>query len=143
MPGPLAGFKVVDFSAVISGPLAGMILADQGADVIKVEAPGFGDLLRGEWYRRGGLTSLFANVNRGKRSIVLDLKDERGLAVAHALVREADIVIENQRDFSPFSSHANTTIVHSKQLQFGINNCHFEISACRPDFSQVSCELIV
>jgi crotonobetainyl-CoA:carnitine CoA-transferase CaiB-like acyl-CoA transferase len=93
----LSGIKVVDFSAVISGPLAAMILADQGASVVKVEAPDRADLLRREWYSRGGLTSLFANCNRGKRSIVLDLQSERGLEVAHALCREADVVLENFR----------------------------------------------
>lgn len=97
MSGPLAGFKIVDFSAVISGPLATMLLADQGADVIKVEAPGRPDLLRKEWYWRGGLTSLFANVNRGKRSIVVDLHDDGGLEIVHKLVRDADVVVENFR----------------------------------------------
>ena len=79
MPGPLAGIKVIDFSAVISGPLSSMILADQGADVIKVESPGRPDLLRKEWYFRGGLTSMFANCNRGKRSVAIDLQSEAGL----------------------------------------------------------------
>jgi len=97
MAGPLSGIRVVDFSAVVSGPLATMILADQGADVVKVEAPERADLLRREWYSRGGLTSLFANVNRGKRSIVLDLRSEDGLAAAHALCRDADVVVENYR----------------------------------------------
>ncbi|MBC8340854.1 MAG: CoA transferase [Proteobacteria bacterium] len=97
MPGPLAGIRVVDFSAVISGPLAAMMLADQGADVIKVEPPGRGDLLRYEWYRRGGLTSMFANVNRGKRSIVLDLHQEKGLEIALDLVGRADVLVENFR----------------------------------------------
>ena len=97
VPGPLAGFRVVDFSAVISGPLATMLLADQGADVIKVEAPGRPDLLRKEWYWRGGLTSMFANVNRGKRSIVIDLHDPRGLETVRDLVRGADVVVENFR----------------------------------------------
>ena len=97
MPGPLAGIRVVDFSAVISGPLAAMMLADQGADVIKVEPPGRGDLLRYEWYRRGGLTSMFANVNRGKRSIVLDLQQDKGLEIALDLVGRADVLVENFR----------------------------------------------
>jgi crotonobetainyl-CoA:carnitine CoA-transferase CaiB-like acyl-CoA transferase len=97
MSGPLSGIRVVDFSAVISGPLAAMILADQGADVVKVEAPNRSDLLRREWYSRGGLTSLFANCNRGKRSIVLDLQTEQGLDAAHALCRRADVVLENFR----------------------------------------------
>jgi crotonobetainyl-CoA:carnitine CoA-transferase CaiB-like acyl-CoA transferase len=97
MAGPLSGFRVVDFSAVVSGPLATMILADQGADVVKVEAPERADLLRREWYSRGGLTSLFANVNRGKRSLVLDLQRPEGLEAAHALCRRADVVVENWR----------------------------------------------
>jgi crotonobetainyl-CoA:carnitine CoA-transferase CaiB-like acyl-CoA transferase len=97
MPGPLDGFKIVDFSAVLSGPLATMLLADQGAEVIKVEAPGRPDLLRKEWYSRGGLTSIFANANRGKRSIAVDLRETRGLEIAHALVRRADVVVENFR----------------------------------------------
>ena len=97
MPGPLEGIKVVDFSAVISGPLCSMILADQGADVIKVEAPGRPDLLRKEWYFRGGLTSMFANCNRGKRSVAIDLQSEQGIEAAYALCDQADVVLENFR----------------------------------------------
>ncbi len=97
MPGPLDGIRVVDFSAIISGPLAAMLLADQGADVVKVEAPKRPDLLRKESFYRGGLSALFINVNRGKRAIALDLRDPRGLEVAHALCRRADVVIENYR----------------------------------------------
>ena len=97
MPGPLAGIKVIDFSAVISGPLSSMILADQGADVIKVESPGRPDLLRKEWYFRGGLTSMFANCNRGKRSVAIDLQSEAGLEAAYRLCDEADVVFENFR----------------------------------------------
>ncbi len=97
MPGPLSGVRVVDFSAVVSAPLAAMVLSDQGADVVKVEAPERQDVLRKEWYYRGGLTSLFVNVNRGKRGIVLDLQTEAGLEIAHALLRRADVVIENYR----------------------------------------------
>ncbi len=97
MPGPLAGIRVIDFSAVISGPLSSMILADQGADVIKVEAPERPDLLRKEWYSRGGLTSMFANCNRGKRSVVIDLQNEQGLEAAYALCDAADVVLENFR----------------------------------------------
>lgn len=97
MAGPLAGIKIVDFSSVISGPLATMLLADQGAEVIKVEAPGRTDLLRKEWYSRGGLTSLYANVNRGKRGISVDLRDPRGLEIAYDLTRRADVVVENYR----------------------------------------------
>ena len=97
MPGPLNGVKVIDFSAVVAGPLASMILADQGADVVKVEAPERPDLLRKEWFYRGGLTSLFVNCNRGKRSIVIDLQTKQGLEVAYSLCKDADVVLENFR----------------------------------------------
>ena len=97
MPGPLAGVKVIDFSAVVAGPLASMILADQGADVVTVEAPDRPDLLRKEWFYRGGLTSFFVNCNRGKRSIVIDLQSEQGLEAAYALCKDADVVLENFR----------------------------------------------
>ena len=93
MPGPLAGIKVIDFSAVVAGPFASMILADQGADVVTVEAPDRPDLLRKEWFYRGGLTSFFVNCNRGKRSIVIDLQSEQGLEVAYALCKDADVVL--------------------------------------------------
>ena len=73
MPGPLDGVRVLDLSTMISGPLAAMVLADQGADVIKIEAPGLGDLMRYLGSHRGGITCLYANNNRGKRSLVVDL----------------------------------------------------------------------
>ncbi len=127
MSGPLSGIRVVDFSAVVSGPLATMILADQGADVIKVEAPERADLLRREWYSRGGLTSLFANVNRGKRSIVLDLRTDSGLEAAHALCRRADVVVENFRpgvaerlEIGPDDLHAiNPKLVYCRVSGYG------------------------
>lgn len=97
MTGPLAGVRVVDFSAVISGPLSTMLLADQGADVIKVEGPKRMDLLRKEWYARGGLTAMFANTNRGKRSLVVDLQHEHGVEIGLALCRWADVLVENFR----------------------------------------------
>ncbi len=74
MPGPLHGYRVVDLTSNVSGPLATMILADQGADVIKVEAPDGGDATRAGGNRRAGFTASFLNNNRNKRSIVLDLK---------------------------------------------------------------------
>jgi crotonobetainyl-CoA:carnitine CoA-transferase CaiB-like acyl-CoA transferase len=68
MPGPLQGVRVLDLSVMISGPLAAMILADQGAEVIKVESPGLGDIMRFLGTNKGGMTGIFANNNRGKRS---------------------------------------------------------------------------
>lgn len=97
MSGPLTGFSVVDVSSVVSGPLAAMILADQGADVIKVEPPGLGDLTRLPMNLRDGMTGLFANCNRGKRSIVIDLKADGGCGIVLDLVRNADVFIENWR----------------------------------------------
>ena len=97
MPGPLHGVRIVDCSAVISGPLATMMLADQGADVVKIEPPGAGDITRAPWFSRGGIPALFANANRGKRSIALDLQDERGREILKKLVASADVFVQNFR----------------------------------------------
>jgi crotonobetainyl-CoA:carnitine CoA-transferase CaiB-like acyl-CoA transferase len=95
--GPLEGVNVVDLSVMISGPLAGMMLADQGASVIKVESPGLGDIMRFLGTSKGGMTGIFANNNRGKRSIVIDLKKPEGIEVVRKLVADADVVIQNFR----------------------------------------------
>ena len=97
MPGPLEGFRIVDLTSVISGPLATMILADQGADVIKVETPRGGDFTRASANRRGGFSASFVNNNRNKRSIALDLKNPRGLEALMAIVTGADVFIQNFR----------------------------------------------
>jgi crotonobetainyl-CoA:carnitine CoA-transferase CaiB-like acyl-CoA transferase len=80
-----------------SGPLATSILADQGADVIKVEGPGRGDGLRTIGPSRGGMSAIFTSFNRNKRSLVVDLRDERGVAVLDRLVASADVVVQNFR----------------------------------------------
>jgi len=95
--GPLSGIKVIDFSVMISGPLAGMQLADQGADVVKVESPGLGDIMRYLGSQKNGMTGIFANNNRGKRSLVVDLKQPDGVDVVRRLVADADVVIQNFR----------------------------------------------
>ena len=87
MPGPLHGYRIVDLTSNVSGPLATMILADQGADVIKVEAPDGGDATRAGGNRRAGFTASFLNNNRNKRSIVLDLKQARSVAGVDAAGR--------------------------------------------------------
>jgi len=97
MAGPLTGVRVVDFTAMISGPLATMTLADQGADVIKVEAPNGGDHARHVATRRGGFSASFINNNRNKRSVVLDLKQEAGLEAARRLIKDADVLVQNFR----------------------------------------------
>lgn len=93
----LEGVKVVDLSVMISGPLAGMILADQGAEVIKVESPGLGDIMRFLGTNKGGITGIFANNNRGKKSLVVDLKKPEGVDVLHRLVADADVLVQNFR----------------------------------------------
>ncbi len=97
MPGPLQGFKIIDLTSMISGPLSTMILADQGADVIKVENPRGGDFTRGAFNQRSGLSASFLNNNRNKRSVALNLKDERGLAVLKRLTVGADVFVQNFR----------------------------------------------
>jgi crotonobetainyl-CoA:carnitine CoA-transferase CaiB-like acyl-CoA transferase len=94
---PLAGVRIVDCSAVISGPLATTLLADQGADVIKVEPPGAGDVLRAVGSSRGGMSGLFHVANRGKRSLALNLAHETGRALLRELVRGADVFVQNFR----------------------------------------------
>jgi crotonobetainyl-CoA:carnitine CoA-transferase CaiB-like acyl-CoA transferase len=94
--GPLSGIKVIDLSAMVSGPMAAGLLADQGAEVIKVE-PRQGDLTRLIGPAKGDISALFAAINRGKRSIVLDLKQAAACAVLRELLSDADVVIENFR----------------------------------------------
>ena len=95
--GPLSGLLVVDFSRVLAGPFATMLLADQGARVVKVEHPRAGDDSRGYGPFARGESLYFARVNRGKQSVALDLKDPAGLAVARSLAARADVLVENYR----------------------------------------------
>jgi crotonobetainyl-CoA:carnitine CoA-transferase CaiB-like acyl-CoA transferase len=94
--GPLAGVRVLDLTSMISGPIATMMLADQGADVIKVEPPG-GDLVRNLGANRGGMTATFVSANRSKRSLLLDLKTAPGLAALKRLIPTADVFVQNFR----------------------------------------------
>ena len=98
MPGPLAGYKIVDLSQIVAGPLATMLLADQGAEVVKVEPTGtLGDVTRLLAFAKGGLSAFYLNNNRGKRSIALDLKSDEGRAIFLELAAGADIVVQNFR----------------------------------------------
>jgi crotonobetainyl-CoA:carnitine CoA-transferase CaiB-like acyl-CoA transferase len=95
MAGALEGIRVAEFANYVSGPYAGMLLGDMGAEVIKVEAPDGGDPFRG--WGRVEYSPTFGSVNRNKKSIVLDLKSADGAAAARALTRTADVLIENFR----------------------------------------------
>ena len=97
MPGPLDGYRIVDLTSMISGPLATMILADQGADVIKVENPDGGDHTRAANNRRNGFSASFLNNNRNKRSVALDLKLPSALQAMLRLLGTADVFIQNFR----------------------------------------------
>jgi crotonobetainyl-CoA:carnitine CoA-transferase CaiB-like acyl-CoA transferase len=99
MAGPLAGVRVVDLTSVVSGPFATMFLADQGADVVKVEPLG-GDITRRSRQSvdpTGQFSALFISTNRGKRSIALDLKQPRGLEIVRRLIGRADVLVQNFR----------------------------------------------
>ncbi len=96
MSGPLSGVRIIDLTMVISGPMATQYLADQGADVIKVES-GRGDISRWLGPRKGAISSMFATANRNKRSIMLDLKADTGRQVLADLIKTADVVVENFR----------------------------------------------
>ena len=98
-PLPLRGLRVLDVSQVMAGPFCSMLLGDMGADVIKVEPPGSGDQTRRAMgFRLKGFDSLgFINMNRNKRSIVLNLKTQPGREVFYKMVRTADVLVENYR----------------------------------------------
>jgi crotonobetainyl-CoA:carnitine CoA-transferase CaiB-like acyl-CoA transferase len=95
--GPLDGIRVIDLSSMLSGPWATMILADQGADVIKVEEPARGDHTRSLSNRYRGFSAQFLNLNRNKRSITIDLKAPEGVALLKRLCATADVLVQNFR----------------------------------------------
>jgi formyl-CoA transferase len=95
--GPLAGYRILDLTAVVLGPLATQILGDYGADVIKVEPPA-GDLMRANGVSKNrGMSSIFLAINRNKRSLSIDLKTPEGLEVIHRLLPGVDVVVHNMR----------------------------------------------
>lgn len=95
-PGALAGVRVIDLTRVLAGPFCAQLLADMGADVVKIEGPE-GDLMRRTGTVRDGLSWYFAQFNRNKRSVVLDLYGEPGRAALADLLRSADVLVENYR----------------------------------------------
>src|ERR1700693_5029152 len=125
--GPLAGLLVADFSRILAGPYATMLLADMGAEVVKVAAPA-GDAPRpGQPPVRDGISTYSLGVNRNKRSVALDLRDAGDLAAARELARRADVFIENFKpgglarlglDYEAVSA-ANPAVVYASISGFG------------------------
>lgn len=97
MPGALDGIRVIDITENLAGPFGSMILGDMGADVIKIERREVGDNIRGQGPRSNGFGIPFTMVNRNKRSITVNLKDERGKEIVRRLARTADVLMENYR----------------------------------------------
>ena len=97
MSGPYEGIRVLELTSTVSGPFAGMMLADQGAEVIKVEPPGIGDLARFMGTTKDGMGAMFSTLNRNKKCICLDFKNEEDLSVLKELVSTTDVLIENYR----------------------------------------------
>jgi crotonobetainyl-CoA:carnitine CoA-transferase CaiB-like acyl-CoA transferase len=125
--GPLAGIVVADFSRVLAGPYCTMLLADLGADVIKVESPAGDDTRYWVPPLRGELGTYYAAINRNKRSIVLDLADADDLGTAHALSARADVMIQNFRpgglrrfglDYESVAAR-NPSVIYSSISGFG------------------------
>lgn len=93
----LSNLKVLDLGRVIAGPLASSILADMGADVIKIEDPGTGDLARNMMPKKDGISTYFVMFNRGQRGVTLNLKSTQGKAILTKMIESADVLIENFR----------------------------------------------
>src|SRR5437660_12709207 len=92
---PLAGIKIVDLSIALTGPYAAALIGDQGADVIKVERPGFGDIGRYVGVSVNGLSALAQMCNRGKRSLALDVHTAEGRDILLEIASTADVVVQN------------------------------------------------
>jgi crotonobetainyl-CoA:carnitine CoA-transferase CaiB-like acyl-CoA transferase len=125
--GPLSGLLVADFSRILAGPYATMLLADLGADVVKVEGRSGDDTRTWTPPERDGVSTYYLGINRGKRSIALDLRDEADATVARELARRADVLIENFKpgglakyglDFDTVQA-ANPAVVYASISGFG------------------------
>ena len=125
--GPLAGLLVADFSRILAGPYATMLLADLGAEVVKVESPAGDDTRSWQPPVRDGVSTYYLGVNRNKRSVALDLKDPDDLSAAQELARRADILVENFKpgrlgrfglDYKSVSA-ANPGVVYASISGFG------------------------
>jgi len=97
MNGPLKGIKVLDLSTAFSGPISSSILIDQGAEVIKIESLGMGDIVRYAGAGRNGMSGTFHFINRGKRSLAVNMKDSKGVELLKTLIAKSDVVVQNFR----------------------------------------------
>mgnify|MGYP006285244673 CR=1 FL=1 len=95
MAGALEGIRILDISTALTGPYPAALLADQGAQVIKVERPGLGDLARWVGVAVNGVSALFQSCNRGKRSIAVDMTRPEGIEIVRKLAAGSDVVIQN------------------------------------------------
>ncbi|MFO1188603.1 MAG: CoA transferase [Alphaproteobacteria bacterium] len=135
---PLENVKVVSFGQAVAGPYGGMMLADMGADVVKIEPPGIGDHVR-KWSRADlhGHSPHFLSSNRNKRSIVIDLKKKAGVDLALDLIRRADVLIENFTPGTmaslglgyPETSAVNPRLIYSSVSGYGQNGPYSDRSA--------------
>ncbi|MCC2594855.1 CoA transferase [Pusillimonas sp. MFBS29] len=148
-PGPLSGVRVVDLTSVVLGPLATQLLADFGADVIKVEGPA-GDIIRSNGVsRKKGMGSIYLSLNRNKRSMVLDLKQEEDKEALAALIKSADVVVHNMRikaiERLSFGYDAvkalNPSIVYCAATGFGQDG-PFKDKPAFDDIIQASCGFV-
>ena len=147
MSGPLAGVKVVDLTSVVVGPICTRTLADQGAEVVKVEPPG-GDLLRNlaQGSRNPGMSGKFIQFNRNKRSICLDLKRPEGIEAMRRLVEGADVFVSNIRPSAlarlgldhPHLASANPRLIHCSIVAFGSGGRYAERPAYDPIIQSLS-----
>jgi formyl-CoA transferase len=147
--GPLAGFRVVDMTAVVLGPLATQVLGDFGADVIKIEGPE-GDMVRaGGVSRTLGMGSIFMGANRNKRSLAVDLKTQEGVEALRRLIATADVLVHNMRVAAierlgfgyEAVSKINPRIVYCVATGFGQNGPHKDKPAF-DDIIQAGCGLV-
>ncbi len=146
--GPLEGVKVIDLTTVVVGPICTRTLADQGADVVKVEAPGGGDILRylAAGSRSPAMSGKFINFNRNKRSIVLDIKQPEGMEAMKRLIAGADVFVSNVRpaalkraglDYESLSA-INPRLIHCGIVAFGTDGRYANRPAYDPVIQSLS-----
>ena len=95
MAGPLEGIRILDLTWVLSGPFATMVLGDLGAEVIKIERLKVGDIARGNGPHVNGVSTYFLSLNRGKKSVTINLTTQKGKEIFLGLVKTVDVVVEN------------------------------------------------